>query len=336
MFNIFSENKITGKFSFYFIAVALILSAVIFLTLIDNTKSYSAKTSVILIPKSEKAAKDSEHIIENMRVLPKRLSFYNKLVRDNNIKDSFLGFSDEKREGLWNKKIKTERDGKSSILDISVSGNDSEDAKEKSEATVSTLFNVISFYYDIKNDVNLKMIQEPQIRTSAGNWFWLAILSLIIGTAISFAVNFVSSSISNLIFKKQERFEYEFEKSLFDFKKFEAKKLFKNIYNPVKTKGFVAPEIKKSEPKITASETATKKSFAPENLPTAPGNISFIDEDYFRNNIIKGAKSAPEIAAEPQKIAEAEAENQELASIHREPTPEELKRRLNQLLKGEL
>lgn len=331
MFNIFHKNNIIEqeprKFSFYVFVIAFILSAVSFLFLIDNSKNYCTETSIILIPKSEKAAQDSEHIIENLKIFPTKLGFYNKLLKDNsNIKDNFFGFSDNQREQEWNKNLKIKREDKSSIIKISIKASDSEEAKYISDATISTLFSVISFYYNIKNDVDLRIIEGPTIHTEISNWFLITLLSLVIGTIISFLVNFISIFISNSLVKNGEKVKSQFEKSFFKFN-FESKKTIENI-------AVQKNETTKNIPAILKPSVEIKKtSSAPQNLPGTPGNLSFIDEDYFRTTILKGGKPTEktiEVKTENQKVP------QESASADQEPTQEELKRRLNQLLRGEL
>ena len=342
------------KFSLYFFVIAIVLSVVAFLVFLDGSKSYTVETSIILIPKSEKAAKDSEHIVENMRVIPTKVSFYDKMIKDNYINDQFGGLSNNKKENSWNEIIKTTRDGKSSIVDISISGKDSENAEELSDATISTLINVMSFYYNIKDDIDIRIIQGPSTETHAGSWFLFAILSLIIGTIVSFLVSLVSEVISgvisSLIISKQNASKSNM-KFDFDFKLKKSFKTLPEVEAPIKSKKEPEEKIGAAEKVAVEIPTLEKKSAAPTNLPTAPGELSFIDEDYFRTNIIKGAKPVQEKIQEPETIEIKAAETlqpEEVAQdktkseesvqedLHREPTQEELKKRLNQLLKGEL
>ncbi|MFA5776991.1 MAG: hypothetical protein WC906_00945 [Parcubacteria group bacterium] len=320
--------------AFGVIFFALIFSGIAFFLLSNFAGKYRSEISIIFIPKSEKAALDSEHIIENLKILPTKLSFYNKLVRDNgNITDKYAGLSDDKRTKLWNETIKVKREGKSSIIKISAKGNDAKEAETVSKATVSTLLNVASFYYDIKNDADIRIVDALTVKTSSGNLFALAILSLTIGTAISLIISLIFSTIFRYFLRKKTISEISFEKSVFE-KKYEPKPEYE-----IKKKETIIIEKKpeKDEIKKPAVQIPTKKSSAPENLP-------FIDEDYFRNNIIKGAitektKEIKEPVKETPVEASIEASTEKLAEpidFHREPTKEELKKRLNQLLRGEL
>jgi len=331
MFNVFHENTITEKkprkISFYFVVIAFILSVVFFLFLIDNSKNYSVETSIIFIPKSEKAAENSEHIIENLKIFPTKLGFYNKLLKDNShIEDNFFGFSDNQRKKEWNKNLKIEREGESSIIKLSTKASDFEEVKCISDATISTLFNVISFYYDIKNDVDLRIIEEPTVSIKINNWFLIILWSLIAGTATSFLISLISIFISNSLTANKEKAISQLKKPFFKFN-FEPKKTIENI---VVQKN----ETTKNIPTIPKPSNEIKKTaFSPQNLPGAPGNLSFIDEDYFRTIVLKGKESTEKIT---EVNTEIQKSPQESINADQEPTQEELKRRLNQLLRGEL
>ena len=345
MFNIFYNTNIARRgaieVSLYFVVVAIVLSAVSFLLLLDNSKKYRVETSVMFIPKSEKAAEDSEHIIENMRVLPAKLAFYDKLLRDNkNIDDAFSGLSDDQRKKMWNDEIKVEREKNSSIIDISITKRDSGEAKATSKATVSTLLSFMSFYYDIKNDVDFRIVEGSIVHASVSNWFLLIVLSLLIGTAASIILNVLFGFASDYFSKNKIIPRLKISKDFFKIKSETRKEIEKSFFIKTPKK----EEAKKPARKAPVSEARMKKSPAPENLPSAPGNLSFIDEDYFRNNIIKSDVSPKEETSNVSREVEQENSQEEKTStdketssdLHREPTQEELKKRLNQLLRGEL
>ncbi|MFH0969621.1 MAG: hypothetical protein V1804_03885 [Patescibacteria group bacterium] len=320
------------------ILISLILSAVAFLFILGNYRNYESEISIIFIPKSEKAASDSGNIIGNLEVFPTKLSFYEKLIKDNKLEDKFSGLSDNKRKKLWDEMIKAKKEKKSSIVKITAVSQSPGEAKLISNATVSTLFSVVSFYYDIKNDVDLRIIEEPAVRPAFDNWVLAILISLAIGTGISFILGFISS----YFLQKSREIKISFPK--FDF----GKK--PKIEIPVEENYFKEleklPETQEKKPEETKPKIPAKISSAPENLPgvsNVPGNLPFIDEEYFRNNIIKNAKPVKESIAEQREIKEeikpekqTAASKKESVNFHREPTQEELKKRLNQLLKGEL
>jgi capsular polysaccharide biosynthesis protein len=324
MFRNFNKIKRTGDNQgdsyLYFVAIAIVLSVVSFSILLDNFKSYRSEVSVILIPKSEKAALDSEHIIQNLKFFPTELSFYDKLIRDNSdIEDIYSGLSDNKRKELWNNSLHAKREKNSSIIEISVTRNNQEDAENISQAAAFTLFNTASFYYNIKDDVDFRIIDGPIVHSSVGNWPLLIALSLLMGIVASFIVNLFSYHLSYYFLRRKERIKFQSEMKVFEKKP--------EFEQPMKKEAVKIPELE-----TPLDKTFEKKSSAPENLP-------FVDEDYFQNNIIKAnGFSIEESEVEEESIPEKITEDQPVpaADFHREPTEEELKKRLNQLLRGEL
>jgi len=327
-----------GKYFLYFIIIALAVSAVSFLLLLEKYKQYDSEISIIFVPKSEIAARDAERIIENMEILPTKMFFYDRMAAyDKDIENKISSFSD----------VKVEREKNSSVMKISALAKGREDSIAVSKTVTTTLFNVLGFYYNIKKDADFRIVDGPITHVVITNWIFILVYGLLAGILSLFVISFISQSI----FSYPER-------------KKKASNLFK-ISQKIKAKPEISKireedevyEIKASPKTIPAS---TKQSSAPENLP-------FIDEDYFRNNIIKSAEPEPEIfeeiveIEEPTEIAkettpsasvsaDAEAtadkkamtdkktvaDKEEPVDFHREPTQEELKKRLNQLLRGEL
>ena len=312
-----SNSRKQRKYFPYFIMVALIISMVSFLLLLESHKKYTSEISIIFVPKSEIAAEDAEQIIGNMEVIPTKKFFYKRLsYYDESIKNKIRRLSD----------IEVKSEKNSSIIKISASSKTQEDSISVSRTTAKTLFNIMGFYYDIKKDVDFRIIEGPITNTATINWFFSLVYSLLAGVLSFFVINLIFQNIPS--YSKGEMKE-KTEEFFGIFKKTKAK--------PEITEEEVY-EIKAKTP--TAPVSTEKKSSAPENLPFAPGELTFIDEDYFRNNIIKNGKSeekpAVEASIEASMKAPKEMKPAESADFHREPTKEELKKRLNQLLKGEL
>jgi uncharacterized protein (DUF1499 family) len=301
--------------------VALIISMVSFLLLLESHKKYTSEISIIFVPKSEMAAEDAKQIIGNMEVIPTKKFFYKKLsYYDEGIKNKIRGLSD----------IEVRSEKNSSIIKISASSKTQEDSISVSRTTAKTLFNVMGFYYDIKKDVDFRIIEGPITNNATINWFFPLIYSLLAGALSFFVINLIFQNIPS--YSKGEMKEKTEE--------------FFGIFKKTKVKPEITEEEVyeiKAKPPVTPI-SPEKKSPAPENLPFAPGELTFIDEDYFRNNIIKNGKSetkkiekpAVEASIEASMKSPKEIKPSESADFHREPTKEELKKRLNQLLKGEL
>ncbi|MCD6149212.1 hypothetical protein J7J13_00300 [bacterium] len=288
------------KLSAYFFILALILSAVFCFLFLENFKSYRSQITVLFIPKSEKIAIQSEQITQNLTELPRNLSFYEKLLNDNkNITDEFVGHTKDKREKLWNKKLKINRQKNSGLIEIGISDNNRIRSEKIVRQTVFTLFNTASRYYNIKNEIDLRVIDGPITDVKIKNWPWLIFLSVLAGTFLSYLITSVFSKVENFSSKA---------KSGINLTK-HYRQDFSNWTTAMRRKD----RIKKSNKPEKKPESApsAKKSQAPSNLPIANEPDTILEK-------VKNNKSV-------NKIISAE-----------EPSEEELKERLNQLLRGEL
>lgn len=329
----FDEKQPREKiFSPYFFVIAIIISAVLFLLLLDNFKKYQSEISILVIPKSEKAAADSEHIVENLKILPTTLSFYEKLIRDNdNLKDNFTNLSGKQKKKMWNDDLKVKREEKSSVITITIIKDDPEEARLISKAATANLLNIAGFYYDIKRDIDIRIIEGPIIHSFFNNWFLIILSSIVAGMIVSFLINFVFYLSSSYLKKKRREAKLRFKDTISEKSsriKEESRKSFEEKIVPEKSISVSKKTEGKKDIQHPISQVSSKKASAPENLP-------FVDEEYFRNNIIRAnGSNAPKTMLEetPSKQKEEKKE----AELQREPTQEEFKKRLNQLLRGDL
>ncbi|MDO8529518.1 MAG: hypothetical protein Q7S18_02515 [bacterium] len=342
MFNNFlnkQSNSIyrAGNASFgmkiYFSAIALILSVIAFLFIFNLSKNYTSKISIIFIPRNEKTALMSEQILGNIIAIPKQSSFLAQ-NNQNATADSF----------------KIEREGTSSIINIKLKRKTPEEAKTVSEATVSALFNTLSHYYDIKNDVDFRIIDGPTVSPTAGNLPLIILISVLLGTIASIIINFISYSVSKFFEAKQEEASTGFKWSVLEKKPVASVMPMPKPKEIPQTQEKPAPQEKptpeKKETKTEEYKVLQSVVITPIKKSSAPGNLSFIDEEYFRTVIIKQPKKESvekEPAIEKISALEIPKENEltetpakETPNPQREPTQEELKKRLNQLLRGEL
>ena len=289
------------KFNAYFFILALILSAVFCFLFLENFKSYKSQITVLFIPKSEKIAVQSEQIAQNLTEFPRNLSFYEKLLADNkNIEDEFAGRSKDKRKELWNKKLEINRQKNSGVIEIKIFDDNQIRSEKIARQTAFTLFNTASRYYNIKNEIDLRIVDGPITGVKIKNWPWLILLSILAGTFLSYLITSVFSKAENLFLKAGSGINLTKP----------YRQDFSNWTTAMRRKGRAKkgdkPE-KKQEP-----AAAVKKSQAPSNLPVA-----------------EESKAAPK-KIEADKIAAKKTIPTE------EPSEEELKERLNQLLRGEL
>jgi hypothetical protein len=287
-----------------YIWISVLAMVFVFVGFISSNRVYKSETDVLIIPKSETTAKNISRIANNAKELPKSLDFYDQLIsQDGTIKDEFEGLPGYKRKAYWQSKIKTEAIDDSSIVRITVFDKDQTRSGDLSEKAGLTLAVFMSRYYDIKTELDIRISDGPVTSYAfRENIFILFGKSLFWGTIFGFLVYGV---------------DYILKKTKIGRERTDAKKRTRrNIF--LKTVGKIdagpitfdkkPADFKKSAETFSAPE---KKSAAPVNLPVADGLAMSEDQ-------------------------EKTGKKKEDGPIIREATPEEVKERLNKLLRGDL
>ncbi len=302
--------------SYYFV-VAAIFSAVFFFMLLDYFKAYRSEVSILFIPRSEKAIAQASYISENLIRIPKQLSFYEKILADNKeIVDQFAGKSPDERKNLWNSDLSVKREDGSTIFNISVVSKNRDDSLKLARQTVYSLFDTVSRYYDIKTDVDLRIIDGPVASPYAKNLHWVILISIALGLAVSFLLyfifyvwdRFIKIPKARISPKKEIRLEQELPRQ-------------EELFPPIPEK----------------TVTAEKKAVAPSNLPTVEDfYLPYDHEEPFTPEMIEKIKETQPSEAQEPTEEELKERLKQLVREKNEPTEDELKERLNQLLRGEL
>jgi hypothetical protein len=302
-------NQIKHKFRvlpLYLIFIGVIFSASVFLIWLDNARVYQSEISVFFAPKSEVGAWQSEQIIGNLIKFPTKLSFYDQMLKDDDsINDFLVGKSKEEKIGSWNSKIKSERELKSSIVTIKYTDSDSETAEKINRQSVYTLFGIMSRFYDVKKDIDLRIIEGPMVKKEFPGWPWAIIGSLGGGIVFIFLVQLVSFFLGYIQQKILGQIEF--------------RRLVKENLTAADVRLEVPEEKEPADEKFDHRlhfpevRMAVRKASAPDNLPVAD-EADWGKESVFEKNEV------------PKLYEESELE----------PTEEERKARLNRLLRGEM
>lgn len=155
---------------------------------LDTFRGYESEARVLVIGKSPSAS--TEQVVENFAELTSNLSFYEKVLEMNDlIEDDFEGYPQDERKALWNETVTVERSEKSGVLVITARQDTREQAKRLADATVTTLFSMAGLYYNIKTDVDLRVIDEtimtPALRQPI-HYVLISIGSAVIATTVFF------------------------------------------------------------------------------------------------------------------------------------------------------
>jgi capsular polysaccharide biosynthesis protein len=311
---------------------SLALASMIFFVAMSSSKMYQSDMDVLFLPKSEVSVSNIEQIIANAKQIPFSLSFYDKLVENNpDIDDEVADLPDAARKDFWNSKIETKQLGKSGVVRITIFSSDQMQAEMLSRQTANNLVIAMSRYYNIKTDLDMRIIDGPIVsQTGKTNIFLIIFLSLIFGLILGLFVSLLTELIVDRIKNEKDDRQTEFKKQPLTLANFsfpilggaENKKTL-----PAEPENVFDFNIKKereiAEPAVVEESfrVSEKKAAAPANLPIAEEEIPF---DF---------KSQPE---KEMQFVEKIVSDAVSKDTSREATPEEVKARLNKLLSGDI
>ncbi len=327
--NGYPKRLVTG-----FVFVALIGSFVSTLLLLDRFRSYEASLDMIVLPRSEQGAIEAPAVRDALMLLGGQKDF---LYTVNETADTSV--VDFAPTGQTSFQIRT-------VSDTPI------DARDGAVATSQELFGLVGKYYDIRNDIAVRSIGSPEVRTVVAHpilligsgilsalivacAFFLGILSL---ARIAFSVRgkeMVASAESVFPVVREDMVPYEETPPVFSPEMFVPKK--------TETKFF----------SFEPSSISREKDYAHFNRGPAPANLPIaMDESEALPDFLFPEKStevdAPvvsEVSNEPAPLIPdspvmestmVDDAPMESLPVDREPTPEEYKRRLNELLSGKM
>lgn len=152
--------------SFMVTLVFVMLSSLLFWS--DAFRIYQSEVQIMVVGKSSNVA--TEQVAENFVELSRNLSFYERVLKsDDLIDDDFEGYPKDQRKALWNQAVVVKQRAGSSILVVTARQDTVEKAKRLSVQTAQTLFAVAGFYYDIKADIDMRIIDEPIVKPVIGH-----------------------------------------------------------------------------------------------------------------------------------------------------------------------
>ena len=213
----------------------------------------------------------SESLVQNFENLPKTLSFYNRVLKDNpEIKDQFEGLTDAEKKEAWNKNLSIQREGDSQIIDIIVHSRNN-DADILARQTATSLFSLSAQYYNLKTDLDLRIIDGPIASSYINLWFIPLLISLLLGFILAFLIDSILTgfnktlskpNVSHIFRNIEDKFKFE-KNSKLSLEDFELGELEKIKYQK-------EPEKQEGAVRIKAHN---KRSSAPANLPIAAQNL---------------------------------------------------------------
>jgi len=316
-----------------------VLGAIFFFVLIFNlnkSRVYQSETDVLILPKNEADAKQIDLAIENFRSVLTSLAFNDRLAEGSDALEAGMELPNYRRKEFWNSKISVTRVAKSGVLQIKNFDFDSTLAKELNTDTVDSLIAIAGNYYNIKTDLELRIIDGPIVQRIVSQN-----LTLTIGKSVLWAlvIYFLFLFLFPLIFIKKNGERRELPGRDFSKKAVLPQKqtplIIPEEENYFATKNFFEQAQKLQE---TKADMPQKNTFSLPNFPSfgkkapTPANLPVSEEDV--PDIFRQKDIALEVKTEIAEPITGETAKIESEYIPREATPEEVKARLNRLLGG--
>ncbi len=340
----------------------VLIAGFVFVMVINSSKTYQAKSRILFLPRNETAVRNVDQIVENAKQIPRSLSFYNKIVELNSdIEDGALELPDAKRKEFWNAKIETQQVKKSGVLEVTIFDASQLQAEIIATQTVTGILTVMGNYYEVKNNLDMRVIDGPIMQETARvNYFQAAAISLASGILAGFLITLLINFMVDIFSRRQdtpdvtEKIEIVARPSLFPKFSFPEMGIKKPLEEEEKANVFnfkVEDEAALVQPmqpkKFSFFGTREKKSSAPSNLPVDEEfNFKLAEEVQapIENDLKDEVKSATITEEESEFVLDmGGAKKDVLPSMSevavaedskREATPEEVKMRLNKLLSG--
>lgn len=335
-------------FSLRFWVAGIILSIAFSFLFISFNKAYTSSMIIFVNAKSETTALQKDQIISNISEFPKTLALYDRLLKYNSdVKDLAADKPPAERKEYWNDLVSSEKISEdSSLIKISITTAQKNDAEKLAKKTTETLLYFTSVYYNIKDEIDLRIIENPATNLVARGWVWIIPLSLIMGFLFTFFFQYIllkrREIIANEYEAAKENFLYDFKKEPVEISAEDEKKSLENLYLsdipadiPVEPKKTFAGAIISGIQEMKKITKTLEKDKGYPNFPevpkrktvvaSAPDNLPVADESFLKQSTINIEQpTKPETQESPE------------IKIHPEPDQEQLKKRLNDLLRGGL
>ncbi len=311
-----------GK-TFLVTLVFLVASSALFW--LDYFRAYQTEVSVLFVTKSEQPA---PVVADAMGSIMQTLTFAQRA--DENMEDgALLPETDSKdvQKLDWNTNLSVATKSESGVLVFAQRATTEKESLDKARATLKTLMVATTIYYDQDHQVELRIIDKPITKLVIASW-WKYILTVVASAVVlttTFFLILLGLSRKNEDQLVSSSTESHIGESVvwLDPQKFVA----------VKPAALEFQQTEESKEETQSSEVlrpAKKVAHAPGNLPIMAGalpqfgieEVDLVSEQHFPDEEETHMEDMPVVTEE------------EIFDPTAEPTVEEYKRRLNELLKG--
>ncbi|MEI7891113.1 MAG: hypothetical protein WCI36_04035 [bacterium] len=330
-----------AHFSAQVFVMTAVLGITFFLLLADYFKTYQSEISILVSPKSQLALQQQGQLMDNIVEIPKTLSFYEKILKSNpDITDIAVGNSLDQKKSKWNQLFEIQKvSNNSSVFRIKITSSYQADSEQIAQKTARTLFDTIALYYDIQKDFDLRIIDGPITKSMITAWYWLLLASFFLAFVVANLLNALLLNSKKMLIEKTQVVGRNFFAV-------SQQKVIPVIEEEVDflQNVFQGPVIDDYAQKIEEMKAITKKmendkypNFAEMPITEsrqsagAPFNLPIADDDFLEEYSLP-----QEVSTSEEFVPVTEEIKTEEIDTLAEPTAEQLKKRLNDLLKGNI
>ena len=164
---------------------------------LDSFRISEAEMKILVIGKTP-VVQGSE-VAENLSALSANLSFAERALKKNEenetLASEFALSSPDERKAKWNELVRVKRLKESGVLSVRTRSEEAETSKDLAMAASQELLATASFYYNVRTDVDLRIVEGPLVSVTVASPFLYLLTSL--GT--SFAVTTLFFSLLSII-----------------------------------------------------------------------------------------------------------------------------------------
>jgi hypothetical protein len=315
----------------YFWLLLAVFTVTAGILLMDHFRTYVSRVTIIVVQKNEKTAALADQTVDNIAELPKMLAFYNRLLkRFPEINDPWIGLSDDARRALWSQRVISERVDYSGLIRMQIEADTASDASLLSEKAMINLFETVGQYYNIRTEIDVRTVEPSITSVEIHNPFGWFLSSVSVG----FVASVVVSSLIGV-----------FSQGMMGRVRISAPFASGNSGKQEKVKTVLLPVT--FDDVLSAEQTPLHEKLKTP-IKTSVPNLPFLEEGISLEDHLFGFQGTPidapteDISVHEFIISEAPTTNlpggdeSQKSTPLGEPTPEELKRRLNQLLNGDM
>ncbi len=327
------------------ISAVVIFVLIVFFFLLNSRRTYVTETQILVLPKTQITAESYGKIVANLENILSSISFYDsveKSLGENSTED----LSNYERKKLWNSQIEIEQIGKSGAINIKTFSKGALDSYDLNQIATRQAILSIGQYYNIKTDLEIRIVEKQITRIAT-----FRNISVIIGESIIFGI--MAYIFIFLVFPwfliRNKEISRKKEMKLFlrdDLRQSYAGKFPRTIFPEYQYEFSNKKEEKKPEVKIETEkknekiisekkeEIRKEKIIKIERIPKAEEVSNFNKKSASPSNL-PVSEGIPDFLFSSESVEEKNEEKKNENNLKREASPEEVKERLNKLLRGE-